>query len=73
MTLAAVAADLGEALDVQRGLAAQVALNDKVVVDALAQLALFLVGEVVRPISILLSLGRSTPAIRAILFYHPFE
>ena len=44
MTLAAVAADLGKALDVQRGLAAQVALNDKVVVDALAQLALFLVS-----------------------------
>jgi hypothetical protein len=46
MTLAAVAADLGQALDVQRGLTAQVALNDEVVVDALTQLVLVLVGEV---------------------------
>ena len=46
MTQAAVAADLGQALDVKRGLAAQVALNDEVVVDALTQLGLFLVGEI---------------------------
>ena len=46
MTHAAVAADLGQALDIKRGLAAQVALHDVVVVDALTQLCFFLFGEV---------------------------
>ena len=46
MAQTTVAADLGQALDVQRSLAAQIALNDVVVVDALTQLGLVLVGEV---------------------------
>ena len=46
MTLAAVAADLGQALDVERHAAAQVALHDEVVVDALTDLRFVLVGEV---------------------------
>ena len=45
MTETAVAADLGQALDIKSSLAAQVALNDEVVVDALTQLGLFLVGD----------------------------
>ena len=46
MTLAAVAADLGQALDVERHAAAQVAFHDEVVVDALTDLCFFLIGEV---------------------------
>lgn len=99
MTNAAVAAYLGQTLDVKRGLTAKVALNDISVVDALTELCLILIGEVLYsgigliPVSAriflrwfcryrrhsqayfdsLLSLGRSTPAIRAILFDHSFR
>ena len=43
---AAVAADLGQTLDVQSGLTTQVAFHNEVVVNALADFCLFLVGEV---------------------------
>jgi hypothetical protein len=46
MAQTTVAADLGQALDVKRGLTAEVAFHDKVVVDALTQLGFFLIGEV---------------------------
>ena len=46
MPQAAVAADLGQALDVKRGLTAQVTFHDVAVVDALTQLGFFLIGEV---------------------------
>ena len=46
MTKTAVAADLGETLDVKRYAAAQVALNDKVVVDALTELCFLFFGQV---------------------------
>ena len=41
-----VAADLGQALDVKRGLTAEVAFHDVVVVDRFTQLCFFLIGEV---------------------------
>ena len=46
MTHAAIAADLGQALDVHRQVAAQVALYGVIAGDDLTQLGLFLVGEV---------------------------
>ena len=46
MAHTAIAAYLGKALDVKRGLAAQVALHDVVVVYALTQLCFVLIGEV---------------------------
>ena len=46
MTKAAIGADLGETLDVKRHGAAQVALDDVVVVYALTNLGLFLIGEI---------------------------
>ena len=46
MAEASVAADLGEALDIERDGTAQIALNDEVVVDAFTELGLFLFGQV---------------------------
>ena len=46
MTETAVAADFRKALDVERGLAAEVAFHDVTVVDALTQLGFFFIGEV---------------------------
>ena len=46
MTDAAVAADLGQALNVHRHVAAQVALNSVLVADNLTQLGLIVLGEV---------------------------
>ena len=51
MAHAAVAADLGQTLDVQRHAAAQVAFDDEVVVNAFTDLGLFLIGEVIPVIS----------------------
>ena len=46
MTGAAIAADLAQTLDVERGLAAQVALDHVAVVDGFTQLGLFRVGQI---------------------------
>ena len=69
MADAAVAADLGEALDVLRALAAQVALDRQLLVDRVAQLADLFLGEIAdvgvrvdaRPGSSRLAVGRPTP------------
>ncbi len=46
MTGAAIATDLAQTLDVERGLAAQVALDHVAVVDGFTQLGLFRVGQI---------------------------
>ena len=46
MAQSAIAADLGQTLDVKRGLTAEVAFHDVTVVDALTQLGLFFVGQI---------------------------
>ena len=46
MTDTAVAADLGQALDVQSHFTAEVALNGEVLVDHITQLCFLLVGQV---------------------------
>ena len=46
MTQAAVAANLSQALDIQGGLTAQITFHNVVVVDALTDLGLFLIGEI---------------------------
>ena len=49
MTQAAVAADLAEALDVHSGLAAQVALDEVVMLNGVTELSLLLLGQVLHP------------------------
>ena len=46
MAQAAIAADLGQTLDVHRGLTAQVALDEIVMLNGLTQLGLLLVGQI---------------------------
>ena len=46
MTGAAIATDLAQTLDVERGLAAQVALDHIAMADGLTQLGLFRIGQI---------------------------
>ena len=46
MTDAAIALDLDQTLDIQRGVAAQIALDDEILVDVVADERLLVLGEI---------------------------